>query len=137
MMSKTSRVVTAFIQQKNTVLLLKRSNEVGSFSGYWSGISGYLENSDPLEQVWREIAEETTISREQLKLIKIGEPLDTSTDAGRFIIYPFLLKPIKSIKIKLNWENSSYRWVVPEKIPQLKTVPDLYQVWRRVKNDPL
>jgi len=52
-------IVTSFLFKDGKVLLLKRSNKVGSFRGKWAGISGYIENETSLEAALREIKEET------------------------------------------------------------------------------
>lgn len=42
-------VVTAFIRKSNaTVLLVRRSDQVGSYKNYWGGVSGGVEGSESL-----------------------------------------------------------------------------------------
>ena len=38
-------VVTCFLECQGSILLLKRSQQVGSFKGRWAGVSGYVEGS--------------------------------------------------------------------------------------------
>ena len=42
-------------------------------------------------------------------------------------VYPFLFEA-KKPKIKLNWENSEYKWINAEDISNYKTVPSLEKV---------
>jgi len=42
-------------------------------------------------------------------------------------VYPFLFA-VEDPVIKLNWENSEYRWVSPLEITQYMTVPSLDKV---------
>jgi hypothetical protein len=38
-------------------------------------------------------------------------------------------------KIRLDWENTAMRWILPEEIDQLKTVPALKETLDRVIGD--
>ena len=62
-------VVTAFLRHAGKILLVRRSGKVGSYQGCWSAISGYLEDSTPLAQAQREIAEETGLTAADIQLI--------------------------------------------------------------------
>ena len=42
-------------------------------------------------------------------------------------IFPFLFEA-KSPEIKLNWENSEYRWITIEEIGNYQTVPSIDRV---------
>jgi uncharacterized glyoxalase superfamily metalloenzyme YdcJ len=49
LMRARKEVVTAFIRKRNTdVLLVRRSDKVGSYRNYWGGISGGVEGSESL-----------------------------------------------------------------------------------------
>lgn len=49
LMRARKEVVTAFIRKRNTtVLLVRRSDKVGSYKNYWGGISGGVEGSESL-----------------------------------------------------------------------------------------
>ncbi|HID97188.1 MAG TPA: NUDIX pyrophosphatase [Thermodesulfobacteriaceae bacterium] len=120
-------VVTSFLRHEGKILLVKRSSRVGSFQGYWSGISGYLEGPVPLLQVLREIREETGLSGESVRLISTGKPLEIpDPDHGVcWVVHPFLLEVDNPEDICLDWENTEFRWVEPGKINDFKTVPAL------------
>jgi len=52
------RVVSALLSKDDFLLILERSCQVGSFQGYWSCISGYIEEGeDPLKTALREVGE--------------------------------------------------------------------------------
>ena len=99
--------------------------------GLWSAISGRLEKYEqPLQRAKIEILEEVGLTNEQVKLLKIGQVTvvrNTKNDMC-WSIYPFLFKT-NANKIKLNWENSSYLWIVPATLTKFKTVPKLYQIF--------
>ena len=73
-MLQEKQVVTCFLESENKILILRRSEQVGSYQGKWAGVSGYVETTAD-EQTLTEIEEETSQSREDLKLVKKGKPL--------------------------------------------------------------
>src|SRR5579859_7460419 len=53
------RVVTVFLSRADgRILLMRRSDQVGSFRGRWAAVSGFLEEVAPVEQARREVREE-------------------------------------------------------------------------------
>lgn len=50
-------VVTAFIQQQQgKILLVKRSQMVGTYQGYWGGVSGGMEgNEKAIDRAYTEV----------------------------------------------------------------------------------
>ena len=72
-MLQEKHVVTCFLESGNRILILRRSEQVGSYQGIWAGVSGYIEaNTTADEQALLEIEEETSLCREDLELIKKG-----------------------------------------------------------------
>jgi 8-oxo-dGTP diphosphatase len=127
-------VVTVFLTHAGRLLLLKRSNLVGTYRGDWAGVSGYLERADPLEQAFTEVAEEVGLSRSDVSLVKAGEPLEV-VDAARgraWRVHPFLFSVEQPEKIRLDWESAEMRWVNPDELLELRTVPALAQALERV-----
>ena len=126
-------VVTAFIRHRERVLLLRRSDRVGSYQGRWAAVSGYLELPSPLAQALREIDEETGIPSDRLLLVREGVPLRVPAPERRtlWIVHPFLFElKAGDVGIRLDWESAEARWVEPEEIPHLDTVPQLAETWR-------
>ncbi len=123
-------VVTAILKRGDKILIVKRGNRVNTFIGKWSGISGRME-STPLESMLQEIEEETGIPQEKVTLIREGNPLIAKGENLEFKVYPFLFE-VEEKNIKLNWENTEYRWITPEKIRRYKTVPKLKEVIEEV-----
>ncbi len=131
-------VVTCFLLRRgeggDELLLLRRSERVGTYRGRWAGVSGYLEARTPLEQAYREIEEETGLGRGDLRLLAQGEPLvvpDESIDT-RWTVHPFLFEVLRPDRIRLDWEHTESRWVKPEEVPTLETVPGLAKALARV-----
>lgn len=119
-------MITAFLRYENKILLVRRSEAVGTYRGRWSGISGYLEN-EPLEQAFLEILEETRLTRSDVRLVSKGKPVQVA-DQERGIewtVYPFLFDIDDRDRIELDWENIEMRWVAPDEFNQYRTVPSL------------
>jgi translation initiation factor 2B subunit (eIF-2B alpha/beta/delta family) len=130
-------VVTSFLLADGRVLLLHRSTKVGTHQGRWSAVSGYLEGSeDPIQRAQTEIREEVGIASEEINLIRSGEVLrafDEQTSTV-WIIHPFLFEA-RSKAVKLDWENTEYKWVSPNELGSYETVPKLKETFDRVRFD--
>ncbi len=129
-------VVTAFIEKQGQVLLLRRSNKVGTYHGKWSGVSGYLDCEDALEQTYIEISEETAIKKENLTLESIGKTIEIRDDQLNrvWIVHPFKFSLNTNIEIKIDWENTEFNWFDPAEIPSLDTVPGLSDAYKNSVN---
>jgi len=127
-------VVTVFLLHDDRILLLRRSEEVGTYRGRWAGVSGYVER-DPLDQAYVEIEEETGLGRRDVVLIRAGEPLlvhDRGNDR-LWRVHPFLFTVNDPERIRLDWEHVQRRWVWPGEIEDLDTVPGLADALQRVR----
>jgi 8-oxo-dGTP pyrophosphatase MutT (NUDIX family) len=124
---KKINVVTVFLEHDKKILLLKRSQKARTMKGLWAGISGYMENNDSLAQALKEINEETGLSNEKLRLIRMGHPLEVteSNNPGIiWLVHPYLFHSITHF-IKLDWEHDEARWINPNEIQSYDTVPRL------------
>ena len=102
--------------------------------GLWGGVSGIIEgNEEPLRRAKIEIFEETGIEEKKIMLSKTASEMQVSSQHSNhgWIIHPFLFT-IKESKIRLNWENSEYRWISPNEMSQYRTVPSLDKVLARL-----
>ena len=97
----------------------------------WAGVSGIIEgNEEPLFRAKKEILEETNIAEKQITLVRAGTEIRIDSpqyDNHEWLIFPFLFS-VKEPKIKLNWENSEYRWIAPIELTKFQTVPSLEKV---------
>jgi ribose 1,5-bisphosphate isomerase len=135
-------VVTVFLHSGGRILLLRRSDRVGSYQGKWAGVSGYVERL-PLRQALMEINEETALPPESVVLDGIGIPVLVTDDAiGRqWVVHPFLFRTSSSEAVVTDWESAEARWVEPNEIDELETVPGLKEalvtVWPPFGDEPL
>jgi 8-oxo-dGTP diphosphatase len=126
------RVVTAFLEREDgRLLLLRRSDRVGSFQGRWAAVSGFLEDPTPEAQAFREVLEETGIPRSQLTLAAGGRPVLSRDGERVWVVHPFRFK-VRSPEVRIDWEHSEFAWVLPEEIRSRSTVPKLGLAWERV-----
>jgi len=132
-MLQEKRVVTCFLESDSEILILHRSEQVGSYQRRWAGVSGYIETTAD-EQALTEIAEETCLSQEDLKLIRRGKPLPIEDKKLRvkWVVHPYLFHIKDRGKIKIDWEHKETRWIKPGDIDSYQTVPMLKETLARV-----
>ena len=132
-MLKERKVVTCFLESDGEILLLRRSEQVGSYQGRRAGVSGYIETTAD-EQALTEIAEETGLSGGDLKLAKKGNPLPIRDEelGVKWIVHPYLFNIKDRGKIRIDWEHKESRWIRPEDIDNYPTVPRLRETLERV-----
>ena len=128
---RATKIVTSFIQDEQKLLILRRSNQVKTMKGLWAGISGIIEkNEAPLTRAKIEIYEETGISEDKIRLVKKAAKLRIHSpqyENHEWEIFPFLFEA-KNPDIKLNWENSEYKWITIDELKNYNTVPSLEKV---------
>ncbi len=129
-------VVTAFLQRRDgRILLLKRSEKVGSFQGRWAAVSGFLEAPTPLEQAYQEIGEEVSLERPALSLRSEGVPVLARNASTVYIVHPFRFET-RTTRIRLDWEHTEAVWVGAEELGRRETVPKLARAWESVAPPP-
>ena len=129
-MRKTS-IVTSFLNNDDKILILKRSQQVRTMKGLWSGVSGIIENNETaIKRAKIEIFEEVGIKEQDIELIKSGNEISVESPQYKnhqWIISPFLFQTEIS-DIKLNWENSEFRWIHVNEFKEFNTVPSLEKI---------
>jgi len=119
-------VVTNIVRSKGRILLLRRSDKVGSYRGQWAGVSGFIEPHE---------GDEDAARRELLEEIGLDKPrftrrLDTMMFRDGetvWCVHPFLVD-VKDITVRTDWEHQGYEWVTPQEISRYPTVPGLQRV---------
>ncbi len=126
-------VVTVFLIHDGRILVLRRSDAVGTYRGLWAGVSGYLKQA-PRDQAYTEVMEETGLGPDDIELLREGEPLHVhDRESGRlWRVHPFLFAVTNVANIRLDRVHVDRRWVWPAELEQLDTVPHLADALRGV-----
>lgn len=129
-------IVTAFIEYRGKILLLRRSQKVKTMKGKWAGVSGYIEKSEePVTRAVMEIEEETGFTNENIKLLDEGKPLEATDNMRQnnitWVVHPFYFRS-NTDDVQLDWEHDAYKWINPSEIEKFDTVPRLKEAFDRV-----
>src|SRR5260370_19845726 len=134
---RETHVVTGFLLRTDMgqprILIVRRSQRVGSYNARWGGISGFLETGvTPDEQAYTEIREETGLQGEQVRMLKRGTIVEhEDASIGRhWYIHPFLFEVLTPDAIALDWDATEMRWIVPLEILDYETVPKLDEAYK-------
>jgi predicted aconitase with swiveling domain/8-oxo-dGTP pyrophosphatase MutT (NUDIX family) len=120
-------VVSCVLQDGEKLLLLKRSEKVGTFRGYWASVSGFIEEGEtPRQTACKELLEETGLD---LPYVKEGEVRTVRDHDTIWHIHPFLFRAIAP-KVQTDWEHTEFCWVRPDEMGTFRTVPGLVEMVR-------
>lgn len=124
---KIQPVVTCFLESNDRILVMRRSNQVGTYQGLWGGVSGYIDSATPDRQAAKEIREETGLAIKDIQLIVRGQPLEILDKKlkTKWVVYPYLFKVVNKDNIKFDWEQQETKWITPSEMDSLETVPKL------------
>jgi len=125
---RSVEVVSCFLRHGEDLLVLKRSDKVGSFQGHWAAVSGFIEDGEtPDVTARKEVREE--LSLEDPELVTAGAAVSVREGATIWTIHPFLFRA-RDREVQLDWEHTEYRWVLPSQLAEMRTVPGLERVYR-------
>src|SRR3989475_5985120 len=131
---KAKRVVTAILRNRGYILIVRRSQKVGTFQGRWSAISGHIEGrEDPKHRAIVEVREETGLRGTVFR--SAGQPVLARDGAMMYVVHPFLFDA-PSRRVRLDWENVENRGIRPETLHRFETVPRLLDVVAAVLGAP-
>ena len=128
--SASLQVVTSFLRDGDRFLILRRSGRVRTMKHLWSGVSGSIEpGEEPICRAKTEIREELGLADGDTVLLRVADRIVVSSSLHdkQWEIFPFLFSAA-SPRIRLNWENTEYRWVTLQQIARYRTVPRLVDV---------
>ena len=104
-------VVSCILVKEGKILLLQRSQEVGTYKGLWGGITGFVEPDEtPLQTAIKEIYEETKISEHDIVLKQRLDPI-SFTDEYKGQQYDWFVHPFIFLLIteETEYENADMR----------------------------
>lgn len=126
--SDRAPVLNCFVKFEREILLLKRSDLVLAYKGAWNSVGGYLDDFCSVEEKAREeLREEIGVGEELIRKISIGEAYEMTDDRIQktWIIFPVLAELNKKPEIRLDWEHTEYRWIVPGDLEKFDIIKDL------------
>jgi len=123
-------VVTCFLRHGTELLLVRRSDAVGSYRGRWGAVSGYAEGSPAAAR--REVDEEVGFL-DAVELVRSADPLEVEDEARgvRWLVHPFLFDCGTS-DVDPNEEVAAHEWVQAPEILGRETVPRLWATYQAV-----
>ncbi|NIB98390.1 initiation factor 2B [Halobacterium sp. R2-5] len=126
-----THVVTVFLRNGTDVLLLRRSDDVGSYPGQWGAVAGHAEG-DPDTQARVEITEETGLD-DAASLVRRGDSFEVrDPEHGTWVVHPYLFD-CATREVDPNWETATYEWVPATGIRERETVPELWASYDAVR----
>ena len=134
-------VVTSFLRRNDgndpRILIVRRSQRVGSYNARWGGISGFVEKDvTPDEQAYTEIREETGLQRDQVRMLRRGPVVEyVDPSIGRhWYVHPFLFEVLAPDAVHTDWEATEMRWITPSELEHYETVPKLKEAYESAVN---
>ena len=128
-------VINSVVQFKDKVLIVKRSEKLNFFPGYWNGVSGFLDDKKSIkEKIKEELFEEIGIAKKDFISVKMGNIFhQESPKYGKtWIVHPLLVE-VTTDKIKLDFESSEYKWIDIVDVNKYKLLPGFDRVVEEVK----
>jgi len=115
---------------------MKRSNKVAVFQNKWAVISGHLDCVKPIKEIiLEEIREEGNIKESDIKNIDATETIEMqygNTNKKNILLLSWVHLKMKP-KIKLNWENTDYKWVTVDDLDKYEFDPIIIPVIEKIK----
>lgn len=127
-------VINCVLRHQNKFLVVKRSKKLNFYPGYWSGISGFLDDNKTLkEKVIAEIKEELGIPKDKITKIKLAGIFhqEEPTYKKVWIVHPVLVD-VKTTTVKLDWEAKEFTWLTIPEIKKLKLLPGFSKVLKKL-----
>ena len=128
-----AKVVTCLLENKGEILILRRSEDVGTYRELWGGVAGFVEEGEePYETALKEIKEEVGIGKKEVLSVKKEDPVKF-TDLYEnklydWIVYPFLFHIKGRDMIQIDWEHTEFRWIKPSELKNYDTVPRFREI---------
>lgn len=125
-------VVNCVVQYKNKILLVKRNKNMRLYPGYWTGVSGFLDDKKSLkEKVEEELREELGIQKKNILSIKLGGIFDQEAKKYKktWIVHAVKAE-VSTDQITLDWEAENYQWLKPSEAMSQRLLPGFEEVLR-------
>ena len=108
------------LNEEKKILLLKRSDKTPWQPGKWSLVGGKIDLGENAKEAGiRECGEETGLGIKGNKLIYCFTMKEDDYEVN------FFIGVSEGSDVRINGEHTEYKWVTPNEIPELETVPNL------------
>jgi NADH pyrophosphatase NudC (nudix superfamily) len=119
-------VVNCVVSYGDEILLQRRGKDMRLYPGCWSGVSGFLDSNEDIEEkIYEELSEEFGISKRHVDNVRIGRVIvQEAPEYGKtWIVFPARATLTKKIKPEKNWEVADTRWLKPNNASKLNLLP--------------
>lgn len=123
-------VVNVVVLRGKELLLLRRSQMVGSYRGAWHVIGGHLDEPVGVEEkALGELEEETGIGLGEVASIACAEPFEVrDASLGRcWLVHPVLVELKGPVEVRLDWEHTAFEWVRRGDVKKYEVIPGLFR----------
>ncbi len=105
-------VINCVVQYNGKILLVRRSDDMRLYPGYWNGISGFIDDQKSLtEKVYEELHEELGLPSDAIRSVALcGVFVQDAPEIGKTWIVHAILVEVHTDNIKTDWEASAYEW---------------------------
>ncbi len=132
-------VINIVLAYGREILLVQRSQVLRTYPGYWSGISGYLDDQQSLkEKVYSELLEEANIPTAAVGEVILAnifhqEALEYHKTWIVHAILARLNDARTKSQIELDWEAEQYAWVDIDAVSEWNVLPGFIDVLAAVR----
>ena len=126
-------VVNCSVVYEDEVLLAYRSKDVVAYPETWNGISGFIDELKPLEEIVRqELHEEMNIGTSDIERIVVrSKIIQIDADINReWHVFPALVVLKRKPELTTNWENKTAKWVRQDDVLGLDLMPGFAESYK-------
>ena len=123
-------VINCVVQYKDKILLVRRSEKMKFYPGYWNGISGFLDDEQSVpEKAKEEVREEAGLAEKDIVAITEGTIFEQDEPEYNkiWVVHPVLVQVLTD-NIKLDWEAQDYQWVAVSDAENFNLLPGFEKV---------
>ncbi len=127
---RRATVINCVLRHEGKILIVQRNAGMRFYPGFWSGISGFLDDGRSVEQKAKdEIKEELGIETENIIKIHEGKVFEQDEpDYNKtWIVHPILIE-VDTDKITLDWEAQGSKWINLNEVKEYNLLPGFDKV---------
>lgn len=126
-------VITVFVMFEGKLLLMKRSDKVGTYKGKWMALAGYYDEPVTFKsKVVEELREEIGVIRYKSMTASPSFIFEDKDIGKKWIIFSAVVELAGKPDIVLDWEHSEFIWIDPSDLHKYDIVPSLEKTFRKV-----